>query len=446
MKNIILKGLVILFFSTAVFSQNSYQPGPGMQKARADFQDRKFGMFIHWGISSMLGDGEWVMNNQNIDKKDYVRMLPAFYPSKFNADEWVLAAKNAGMKYIIFITRHHDGFSNWDTQYSDWKITKTPYQKDVLKLLAEACKRHDMKLGLYYSQLDWFREDYPFETGRTGRGNNNLGRKGPGNYDSYLQFMKNQLTELLTNYGEISSIWFDGHWDQADHEGSKVMATRMDWRYDEIYSLIHRLQPNCMIGNNHHIDPIAGEDFQMFERDLPGENKAGLSYQKASDVLPLETCETLNGAWGFTMNDHQFKSKKKLIDLLVGAAGRNANFLLNVGPMPSGEIQGEFIDKLNEVGAWMKDNSESIFGTRGGPLSPQIWGVTTQKAKTVFVHFLSNPKDPSVFIPGNYKKGSAKFLVSGKSLPGKYEEGGVHLDCSNLPAVIDDVVISLEMN
>lgn len=445
MKKYFLIAFMLLLGFIPSFAQ-LYEPSPEMLKARSEFQDRKFGLFIHWGLSSILGDGEWVMNNQNISVKDYTRLKDAFYPSKFDADKWVLAAKNAGMKYIIFITRHHDGFSNWDTQYSDWKITNTPYKKDVLKLLAEACKRHDMKLGLYYSQLDWYREDYPFETGRTGQGNNNLGRKGPGNYASYLQFMRNQLTELLTNYGEISSIWFDGHWDQSDREGKVFTGLRMDWQYDQIYPLIHQLQPNCMIGNNHHVDPIPGEDFQMFERDLPGENKAGLSFQKASDELPLETCETLNKSWGFNIADHNFKSKKKLIDLLVGAAGRNANFLLNVGPMPTGEIQPEFIEKLNEVGAWMKDNSESIYGTRGGPLSPQVWGVTTQKEKTVYVHFLSNPKEKTVYIPGNYKKGSAKFLVSGKVVEGKFEDGGVHLNCSTLPTIEDDIVVTLEMN
>ena len=427
------------FFTGTVHSQNKYEPSLEMLEVRKDFQDQKFGMFIHWGISSMLADGEWVMQNKNINVKDYKRLLHGFYPSKFNADEWVLAAKNAGMKYIIFITRHHDGFSNWDTKYSDWKITNSPYKTDVLKLLAEACKKHGMKLGLYYSLVDWYRDDYPFATGATGQ---NVGRdKSKNNYDSYLQFMKNQITELLTNYGDISAIWFDGFWDQVKNGTSAI-----NWKIDEVYSLIHQLQPLCLIGNNHHEKPIPGEDFQMFERDFPGENKAGLSTQKPSDILPIETCETLNGSWGFNIKDNNFKSKKELISLLVGAAGRNANLLLNVGPMPTGEIQPECIDKLKDMGAWLRLNAESIYGTRSGPLTPQVWGVTTQNGKKVFVHFLSNPKDPLVFIPGSYKVGSARFLISGTPFPATYQTQGVLLNCSNIPQIDDDIVITLEKN
>ena len=153
-----------------------------------------------------------------------------------------------------------------------------------------------------------------------------------GNYEHYLQFMKQQLTELLTNYGEIAGVWFDGHWDQTAPEGAKDRTSQLDWHYNEIYSLIHKLQPKCMIGNNHHLLPFEGEDFQMFERDLPGENKSGLNYQKTAETLPLETCETMNGSWGFNIADRNYKSTKQIIDLLVNAAGRNANLLLNVGP------------------------------------------------------------------------------------------------------------------
>ena len=233
----------------------SYEPAPSNTKARHQFQDDKFGMFIHWGLSSTLGNGEWVMNNRNIKIEDYSRMIRAFNPVDFDAAQWVSTAKNAGMKYIVFITRHHDGFSNWDTKYSDWKITKTPYGKDVLKQLAAECKKQGIRLGLYYSLLDWYRSDYPYETGRTGKG---TGRTAKSNYASYLQFMKNQLTELLTNYGEIMSIWFDGHWDQTEPEGAKDRNSRIDWKYDEIYGLIHKLQPKCMIGNNHHLSPLSG--------------------------------------------------------------------------------------------------------------------------------------------------------------------------------------------
>lgn len=419
-----------------------YQPAATNLQARAQFQDNKYGMFIHWGLSSVLADGEWVMNNKNIKVEDYSRLLRSFNPVDFDAAQWVSAAKNAGMKYIVFITRHHDGFSNWDTQYSDWKITNTPYGKDVLQQLAAACKKQGLQLGLYYSLLDWYRDDYPYETGRTGKG---TGRTAKSDYASYLQFMKNQLTELLTNYGPIMSIWFDGHWDQTAPEGAKDRSSRIDWKYDEIYGLIHQLQPNCFIGNNHHLSPLPGEDFQMFERDLPGENKSGLSFQKAS-ALPLETCETINGSWGYNITDRKYKSVHQVIKLLAGAAGRNANLLLNVGPMPNGLIQKEFIDTLAAAGKWLQQYGESIYGTRGGPLTPQPWGVTTQKNKTIYIHLFSAPDHQTILFPiGKNKIKKVSVLGSGTALPFKQQKETVSLSTASVALQGPDTVIAVEL-
>ncbi len=389
-----MKRLLLLFsllnFSSILFSQSNYNASPQMLQARKEFQDMKYGMFIHWGASSVLGDGEWVMNNRNIKVTDYKRLINFFNPVNYDPKKWVSLAKNAGMKYIIFVSRHHDSFSNWDTRQSDWKITNTPYGKDVLKMLADECKAQGIKLGLYYSTLDWFRDDYPHETGRTGKG---TGRTGKGNYESYFNFMKAQLTELLTQYGPISAIWFDGHWDQTNPEGHADRSSRIDWKYDELYSLIHQLQPQCMIGNNHHLYPIPGEDFQMFERDLPGENKAGLSFQKTSETLPLETCETINGSWGFNITDRKYKSATQVIHYIVNAAGRNANLLLNIGPMPDGTVQPEFVDTLHAAGNWLKKYGETIYGTRGKVVPPQDWGVATTKDNRIFLHVLKMPEN-----------------------------------------------------
>ncbi len=401
-----------------------YTPAKENLQARHTFQDNKYGMFIHWGLSSVLGHGEWVMNERNIKVADYTRLIRAFNPVDFDAAKWVSTAKNAGMKYIVFITRHHDGFSNWDTKQSDWKITNTPYGKDVLKMLAAECKKQGIKLGLYYSLLDWYRSDYPYETGRTGKG---TGRTAKSNYASYLQFMKNQLTELLTNYGEIMSVWFDGHWDQTNPEGDKDRSSRINWKYDEIYGLIHKLQPKCMIGNNHHLSPIAGEDFQMFERDLPGENKSGLSFQKASAEVPLETCETINGAWGFNITDRRYKTVNQVIQLLVGAAGRNANLLLNVGPMPNGAIQPEFTDTLSAAGKWLQQYGESTYGTRGGPVGAQSWGVTTQKDKTIYLHLFKAPEGNTILIPGDQKVKQVKLLTANGAISYEQQKDGIRI-------------------
>ncbi len=389
--------IVLLLLFNPATAQTFYTPAAENVAARAVFQDNKYGMFIHWGLSSVMGHGEWVMQNRKIKKEDYQRYLRVFNPVDFDAEEWVLAAKNAGMKYIVFITRHHDGFSNWDTKYSDWKITNTPYGKDALKQLAKACQQNDMKLGLYYSTLDWYRNDYPYETGRTGQYS---GRTEKSNYAEYLQFMKNQLTELLTYYGPVMSIWFDGHWDQTNPEGHYDRSSRIDWKYNEIYSLIHQLQPACLIGNNHHLDPIPGEDFQMFERDLPGENKSGLSFQQPSDAMPLETCETMNDSWGYNVTDRNYKTVKQVIQLLVNAAGRNANLLLNVGPMPNGEIQKEFTDTLLAAGKWLQQYGAAIYNTRGKIMPPQPWGVATRNGKQVYLHLLQLPQNDFILLPG----------------------------------------------
>ena len=395
--------LAILFaFTTMIgLSQHSYTPTPANLQARQWFDSARFGMFIHWGASSVLGDGEWVMNNRNIRVDEYTRLLHIFNPIDFNAKEWVAAAKSAGMQYITFITRHHDGFSNWDTKASDWKITNTAYAKDALKMLAEECHRQGIKLFVYYSLLDWYRNDYPWETGRTGHGS---GRTAKSDYAHYLQFMKDQLTELLTGYGEISGVWFDGHWDQTAPEGATDRASRLDWRYEEIYELIHKLQPQCLIGNNHHLTPFAGEDFQMFERDLPGENKSGLSFQQVADKMPVETCETLNGSWGFNITDRNYKSPAELVHLLVRSAGYGANLLLNIGPLPSGKIQAEFTDRLSAVGNWLKVYGSTVYGTHAGFIKPQDWGAVTEKGNKIYVHIFKKETDKFFLqVPGKIK-------------------------------------------
>lgn len=441
MKRFLLLVAMIGFFSTA-YAQ-TYTPSTNNLAARKEFQDARFGMFIHWGASSVLGAGEWVMNNRNIKVKDYTRLQKIFNPQEFNAAEWVTAAKNGGMKYIVFITRHHDGFSNWDTQYSDWKISNTPYGKDVLRMLADECKKQNMKLGLYYSTLDWYRSDYPHETGRTGKG---TGRTEKSNYAAYLQFMKNQLTELLTNYGEIMSIWFDGHWDQTNPEGSADMSARIDWKYEEIYALIHRLQPQCMIGNNHHLEPLPGEDFQMFEKDLPGQNKTGLSYQAASESLPLETCETMNGSWGYNITDNHYKTVKELVHYLVNATGLNTNFLLNVGPMPTGKIQAEFVDTLKAIGNWLDVYGESIYGTRGNIIAVQEWGTITAKDKTRYVHILNNQDNDYIFIPGLKEKIKSAWTFDNKKVVHyKQLSEGLFIYTAGLPKNEINTIIELQV-
>ena len=306
------KIMMTMFFAIAFGSINAqnYVPTEAIKQAQTEFQDKKFGIFIHWGIYSMLGQGEWVMQNRNINYLEYPKLAAGFYPSLFNADEWVEAIKASGAKYITVTSRHHDGFSMWNSAASDYNIVKaTPFKRDVLKELSDACERQGIGLHFYYSHLDWGRTDYPL--GRTGLG---TGRpKNQQDWKHYQRFMNDQLTELLTNYGKVGAIWFDGFWD---HDSD---PTPFDWELRPQYDLIHSLQPSCLVANNHHVPPFDGEDVQIFERDLPGENKAGYSGENGiSKTLPLESCETMNRTWGYNITDRDYKSTRQLVHLLVG--------------------------------------------------------------------------------------------------------------------------------
>lgn len=379
--------IVILMGLQTMNAQKNYVPAKENLEARKWFQEARFGLFIHWGVYSILGDGEWVMNNQNISIEEYEKLPSFFNPIEFDADEWVRMAKNAGMKYITITSRHHDGFSMFDSKVTDYTIMKkTPYKKDVLKLLAEACKKEGIKLFFYYSLLDWHDDNY-FPRGRTGT--KIPGRSDHGDWNKYIAFMKAQLKELLTNYGEIAGIWFDGHWDQKEWDGKRFGALKVDWHYDDIYKLIHDLQPHCLIGNNHHLAPIEGEDFQMFERDLPGQNTTGWGTD-VSDLgeLPFETCKTINGSWGFNLKDREHKSSRELIQYLVKASSHNSNLLLNVGPMPNGKIQEKHVKSLEDIGNWLKEYGASIYGTRSGPIQHGDSIRSTQKDKEIYIHLL----------------------------------------------------------
>ena len=428
----VLPCLVVLVAPSAT-AQEGYTPPPANLAARAWFQEARFGLFIHWGAYAVAGDGEWVMHNKRITVAEYERDYPpAFNPAKFDAAAWVRMVKAAGMRYITITSKHHDGFAMWDSKVSDYDIVeRTPYGKDVLRQLADECRKQDVKLFFYHSQLDWHHPDY-FPRGRTGRFS---ARDDKGDWFRYLDYMDQQLSELLTGYGDIGGIWFDGWWDKPE----------ADWRLDKTYHLIHRLQPAALVGANHHRKPFPGEDFQMFEKDLPGHNTAGFNEDSELGSLPFEMCETINNSWGYNKTDGRHKSTKQLVQLLVKAAGYDANFLLNVGPRPDGTIQPEHASRLAEVGQWLEKNGETIYGTRGGPLPPRPWGVTTHKGSRVFVHVL-DWQDPVLSVarpPRPVKK--ASLFATGAAVKFTLEKDAVLLRLD--PKALDplDTIVVLEL-
>ena len=427
-------------------AQTNYQPSRSNLEARRWFQDAKFGMFIHWGVYSVPGGeykgqtapriAEWIMNDLKIPISEYEQFAREFNPIEFDPAEWVRAAKNAGMRYITITSKHHDGFAMWDSQVSTWDIMdSTPYKRDILKMLADECQKQNIKLFFYHSHLDWHHPDY-YPRGRTGH---DAGRPEGGDFNRYLDYMDAQLAELLSGrYG-----W----WEQQDKTpGAPPTKTKVDWRLEKTYGMVHRLQPQALIGNNHHVAPFPGEDFQMFEKDLPGQNTAGFNADAKIGSLPLEACDTTNDSWGYKKSDKNFKTPKQLIHFLVNSAGRDANFLLNVGPMPTGKMQPEVIEQFTQLGGWMSKNSETIYGTRGGPVAPQKWGVTTRKGNEVYVHVLdaAAAEGEEIALPGlRSKVRSAKLFKGGGEVRFDESKNVLYLPRSARDAI--DTIVVLEV-
>ena len=427
---------VLALFGVMTNAQEGYRPSQVNLEAREWFQDAKFGMFIHWGVYSVMGGGgekgiaEWIMENKKIPITAYEKLPHLFNPVAFDAAQWVTMAKDAGIRYITITSKHHDGFAMYGSEVSDYNIVdKTPYGKDIIKALAEECQKQGIKLFFYYSQLDWHHPDY-YPRGRHGRGY--TGRPESGDWDAYLTYMNAQLKELLTQYGPIGGIWFDGMWDKKD----------ADWKLADTYGMIHQLQPSALIGSNHHMAPFPGEDFQMFEQDLPGENTAGFNSGHISE-LPLEMCLTINGSWGFNLIDDQHKTPTELVHILVKAAGRNANLLLNVGPMPNGEIQPEHKNSLQELGNWLDRYGETVYGTRGGLVKPDYWGVSTQKGDTLYLHVLESKASSIVVAPLERRFKSIRFFKDGSDVEHRMDKFGLTLHIPKSKREPMDTVIEI---
>ena len=317
----------------------------------------------------------------------------------------------------------------WDTKYSDYNIVDaTPFKRDVIKELSRECHRQGIKFHLYYSHIDWSRDDYP--VGKAGR---EVTEKEhvEGGWANYYKFMNNQLVELITKY-KVDALWFDGVWD---HAKDKVP---FDWQLEEQYALIHSIKPECLIGNNHHLTPFAGEDFQIFERDLPGENKAGYSGQDVSR-LPLETCQTMNKGWGYEVDDTVYKSTEELIRYLVSTSGKGANLLLNIGPQPNGELPAEALVRLKEMGEWLRKYGDTVYGTTAGDIKAQDWGVTTRKGNRLFVHIF-DLKTKVLQLPLACKVTKAFVFEDKSEVKFSKCESGITLHFNTVPSVTDYIV------
>ncbi len=391
--------LVASFSIHSVLAQSNYQPTPENLINRVQFQQNRFGLMIHWGIYSTLAGGgermaaEKIMDLKKISASDYEQVATWFNPSDFSAEAWVLLAKKAGCRYITFAAKHMDGFAMFDSKVSDFDVVdRTPFKRDPVKELADACRKHGLQLFLFYSQLDWHHPDY-FPRGRTGL---STGRPESGDWQKYLQYQDSQLEELLTQYGTLGGIWLNGMWDKKKLPGGG------NFQLEKTYARIHSLQPGALLANNHHIAPMPGEDFQLFEFNPP--DTARPEYKGIISELPYETFSGFTESWGYNMIDKTFKSTREIIHDLTKAAGANSNYLLNVAPLPTGQMPASVQDTLQRVGQWLQINGETIYGTRAGPIKPQPWGVSTQKGKIVYVHVLTTT-GASVLLPDYQNSG-----------------------------------------
>jgi alpha-L-fucosidase len=410
----------------------TYRPAPENLKAREWFQDSQCGLSLHRGIYSLLGQGESVTNNDKLTVAEYESCRRALNPTQFNAAEWVRKAKDAGMSCITITSKQHDGFAMWGTKQSDWdRVDRTPYGKDVLKILADECHRQGIKLFFHQWQLDWHIPNY-FPPGRSGL---TAGRPLGDDWYACLDYLDGQLRELLTNelltsYGQTGGIWVDGMWDKPD----------ADWRLGKTYGPIDSLPPATLVGSNHRLKPLDGEDFQMFERDLPGSRMAEFNARSEIGTLPLKTGDTIDGAWGNNRSDQRFKTPARLIQYLEKAAGNNGNFLWNVGPMANGKFQSEFVEPLLRVGEWLPKNGDSIDGTRGGPIKPRLWGLTTRKAGKIYVHLLDWP-DQLLARPKLANLTKASLMRNEKALEVRQLDDGTILRLPEGRDPIDTIIV-----
>jgi alpha-L-fucosidase len=386
---------------------------PAQHDARMKwFREARFGMFIHWGLYSEAagywngkpdnGAGEWIMNDLQIPVSQYANLAPRFNPVKFDANAWVQLAKNAGMKYIVITSKHHEGFAMYPSSLTDWCIKSSPFQRDPLKELAAACQKEGVKLCFYYSIMDWHHPDYLPRKPWNDQANPNP------DFKRYLAYMKGQLKELLTNYGPIGLIWFDGNWEDT-------------WNYDrgvDLYQCIRGLQPNLIVNNR------VGKDPQGNASSTSGQERVG-DYGTPEQTIPSngfgpgvdwETCMTMNDTWGYKKSDRNWKSTATLIHNLVDIASKGGNYLLNVGPTSEGVIPEASVQRLNEIGQWMHVNSPAIYSTTGSPFSHQLpWGRCTKKVEggetTLYLHVFDWPADGRLLAPGLRSRVESAFLL-----------------------------------
>ncbi len=448
MKNIILIAcltLITCFSSTTVKLNAQYSGGgeafPDLtspKESMANFQDMRFGMFIHWGPVSLRGEEISWSRGREIPIGEYDKLYKEFNPELFSAEQWVTAARTAGMKYLVITTRHHDGFSLWDSKFTDYDMASTPYGKGILKELAEECRKQGIAFGTYYSICDWYRPDYPVVYPYDNDNSTGEKQMDPAlqeQMDHYITFMKNQLEELIVDYNSFL-IWFDGEWEWA-------------WTHEmgmDMYAYLRGLKPDILINNrmdkgragmeDKDRSPVFAGDFATPEQQIGA----------FDNQFAWETCMTIGKQWAWKPDD-ELKSTKECIHTLSQTLGGDGNLLFNVGPMPDGRIEQRQLDRLKEMGDWVSRNQEAIYGTRGGPFLPTERMVSTHKGSRIYLYLLEGPgKNLEIALEKAVKVKKAFFLDGELPIQTKRKKGVLAL---SLPEVLPNElanVIVLELD
>ncbi len=393
--------------------------GPASESLTAKPQDlqwwreARFGLFIHWGPVSLKGtEIGWSRGGERrgtggkgeIPLEVYDNLYKEFNPVKFNADEWVAIAKAAGMKYLVFTSKHHDGFCEFDSKLTDYKVTNSPFKRDIVKELADACHKAELPVGWYYSPPDWHHPDY-----RTDR------------HAKYIEYLHGQLRELCTNYGKINIIWFDG-----------LGGTAKDWDAPTLLRMIRKLQPGVIINNRAGLPA---------DHDTPEQTVGGFNIQR-----PWESCITICRQWAWKPNDHM-KSLKECLRTLINCAGGDGNLLFNVGPMPTGEIEPRQVERLKEMGAWLGKYGQTIYGTRGGPFKPGPWGACTRSGNTLYVHFYPRDnRDQDFKLPPIPRKIVGHEVLTGGSCEVRQSDTGIEISVPAAHVRDIDTLVALKLD
>jgi len=406
------------------------------------FIKARFGLFVHWGIYAIPARGEWVRSHEKLSIEDYQPFFEEFNPVNYNPKEWAALAKKAGMKYTVITAKHHDGFCLFDSKLTDYKATNTLAGRDLIKEYVDAFRNEGLKVGFYYSLIDWHHPDYPaygdnFHPMR----DNEAWKDKKHDFPRYLQYMHGQVRELLTNYGKIDIMWFDFSYGNMSGE---------TWKATELVKMVRSLQPHIIIDDRlgGHIRSINKEvyagDFASPEQIIPPEGVV----DEAGNPIPWEACITMNNHWGYAATDKDFKSPKQLIRALVECVSKGGNLLLNVGPNAKGEFPEESIEILTEIGKWMSKNGESIYGCGNAGLPKPEWGRYTRKGNKLYAHIFERGIGPIAVqgIKGKIKR--ARLLADGSEVDIQKPWNAVHygdaifinFKSSRLPDEIDTVV------